>query len=104
MKTLARIGAVALAAFAAAGAAQAETTVRAVGFIPKNHPVMAQANAWVALINEKLKGKFRINYVGGPEVISRYEQFNAVRTGVVDLVFPPEADFQHQLPEVQALT
>jgi TRAP-type C4-dicarboxylate transport system substrate-binding protein len=104
MRLLARISTAALAAFAVAGGAQAETTVRAVGFIPKNHPVMAQANAWVAYVNDKLKGKFRVNYVGGPEVIGRYEQFNAVRTGVIDLVFPPEADFQDQLPEVQALT
>ena len=104
MKLMARIGAVTLAAFAAAGAAQAETTVRAVGFIPKNHPVMAQANAWVTFVNDKLKGKFRVNYVGGPEVISRYEQLNAIRTGVIDMLFAAEADFQDQLAEVQALT
>jgi len=87
-----------------AGAAMAETTVRAVGFIPKNHPVMAQANAWVAEINEKLKGKFRVNYVGGPEVIGRYEQLNALRSGVIDMLFAAEADFQDQIPEVQAFT
>ena len=28
-----------------------EVTLRAVGFIPKTHPVMAEANAWVKLIN-----------------------------------------------------
>jgi len=104
MRLLARISTAALAAFAVAGGAQAETTVRAVGFIPKNHPVMAQANAWVAYVNDKLKGKFRVNYVGGPEVIGRYEQLNAIRSGVIDIVFAAEADFQDQLPEVQALT
>lgn len=103
MKLMAGIAAGALAAFAAACGAQAETTVRAVGFIPKNHPVMAQANAWVAFVNDKLKGKFRVNYVGGPEVIGRYEQLNAIRTGVIDMVFAAEADFQDQLPEVSAL-
>ena len=76
MGNLARISAGAALALAFSGAAAAEISVRAVGFIPKNHPVMAQANAWVNLINDKLKGKFKINYVGGPEVISRYEQGN----------------------------
>jgi len=104
MKTLAGIAAAAVTVLAVAATAQAETTVRAVGFIPKNHPVMAQANAWVAFVNDKLKGKFRVNYVGGPEVIGRYEQLNAIRTGVIDLVFAAEADIQDQLPEVGALT
>jgi TRAP-type C4-dicarboxylate transport system substrate-binding protein len=97
------LGAAAVAA-AFAGAAMAETTMRAVGFIPKNHPVMAQANVWVNLINDKLKGKFRVNYVGGPEVIGRYEQINALRSGVIDMVFAAEADLQDQVPETLALT
>jgi TRAP-type C4-dicarboxylate transport system substrate-binding protein len=92
------------ATIAVAGAAMAETTVRAVGFIPKNHPVMAQANAWTAHINDKLKGKFQVNYVGGPEVIGRYEQTNAVRTGVVDMLYAAAADLQDQVPEVLAFT
>jgi len=104
MKLLAGMSAAAAVVVAFAGAAMAETTVRAVGFIPKNHPVMAQANAWVAEINEKLKGKFRVNYVGGPEVIGRYEQLNALRSGVIDMLFAAEADFQDQIPEVQAFT
>ncbi|MCW5774207.1 MAG: TRAP transporter substrate-binding protein DctP [Rhodospirillaceae bacterium] len=107
MKLSARnsIGAAAAAAvLAIAATAAAETTVRAVGFIPKNHPVMAQANAWVKAINEKLKGKFQVNYVGGPEVIGRYEQLNAIRNGVIDMLFAAEADFQDQIPEVGAFT
>jgi TRAP-type C4-dicarboxylate transport system substrate-binding protein len=91
-------------ALAIAGTASAETTVRAVSFIPKNHPVMAQANAWVKLINERLKGKFRINYIGGPEVIGRYEQLNAIRNGVIDMTFSAEADFQDLVPEVGGFT
>ncbi len=102
MRSIAGIASAAFALALAAGA-QAETTVRAVGFIPKNHPVMAQANTWVALVNDKLKGKFRVNYVGGPEVIGRYEQLNAMRTGVVDMLFSAEADFTDQMPEVAAL-
>ena len=94
-----------IAVVAVAGTASAEEiTARAVGFIPKNHPVMAEANTWVNLINEKLKGQFHINYVGGPEVIDRYEQGNAIRHDVIDMLFATEADFQDQIPEASALT
>ncbi|MCW5770512.1 MAG: TRAP transporter substrate-binding protein DctP [Rhodospirillaceae bacterium] len=104
MKQILRLGAAAVALFGLTTGASAETTMRVVSFIPKNHPVMAQANAWVKQINEKLSGKIRINYVGGPEVIGRYEQLNAVRTGVIEMIFSVTSDFQDQLPEVSAFT
>jgi TRAP-type C4-dicarboxylate transport system substrate-binding protein len=91
-----------LAAALCAAPAQAEESVRAVSFIPKNHPVLAQANVWADTVNQNLKGKLRVNYVGGPEVIGRFQQQNAVRTGVVDMTFSVTADFQDELPEVQA--
>lgn len=84
--------------------ANAEDSLRAVSFIPKNHPVMAQANAWVKTINETLPGKLKINYVGGPEVIGRYQQQNALRTNVVDMTLSTVADFQDQIPEVSTFT
>lgn len=84
--------------------AHAEESMRAVSFIPKNHPVMAQANVWVKTINETLPGKFKINYVGGPEVIGRYQQQNALRTGVLDMTLSTTADFQDELPEVSTFT
>src|SRR5687768_12737004 len=93
-------GAGACAAVMAASAAAQEVTVRAVGFIPKNHPVMAQANLWVNTVNEQLKGKFRVNYVGGPEVIGRYQQIEALRNGVLEMSLSVAADYQDQLPEV----
>ena len=104
MKNALRICALTLAIGAFHGTSLAETTVRAVSFIPKNHPVMAQANEWVRVINESLKGKFHVNYFGGPEVIGRYEQLNAVRTGVIEMVFSVTSDFQDQMPEVSAFT
>ena len=84
--------------------AHAEESMRAVGFIPKNHPVMVQANVWVSTINEALPGKLKVNYVGGPEVIGRYQQQNALRTGVVDMTLSTTADFQDELPEVSTFT
>ena len=81
----------------AASAATAQTTLRAVGFIPKNDPVLAMANAWVSEVNSKLSGKLRINYVGGSEVITRFQQPEALRTGVIDVIFVPSGDYQDQV-------
>src|ERR1700724_4735594 len=80
----------------------AAETMRAISFIPKNDPVLAMANAWVAEVNAKLGSQLRINYVGGPEVIGRFQQVEALRTGVVDVIFVPTGDYQDQIPASQA--
>jgi TRAP-type C4-dicarboxylate transport system substrate-binding protein len=93
------LGALAIAtATAWSGVAGAQTTLKAIGFIPKNDPVLAMANAWVNEVNSKLSGKVRINYVGGPEVITRFQQTEALRTGVIDIIFTPSGDYQDQVP------
>ena len=98
------VSAVIAAALWAVSAGAQEVPMRAVSFIPKNHPVMVQANVWVGTINEALPGKLKVNYVGGPEVIGRYQQINALRTGVVDITLSVTADFQDELPEVSTFT
>jgi TRAP-type C4-dicarboxylate transport system substrate-binding protein len=55
------------------------------------------ANAWVNEVNTKLTGQLRINYVGGPEVITRFQQPEALRTGVIDIIIPPTGDYQDQV-------
>ncbi len=92
------LGPLAIAATLAASSASAQTTLRAVGFIPKNDPVLVMANTWVSEVNRKLSGKLRINYVGGPEVITRFQQTEAMRTGVLDIIFLPSGDYQDQVP------
>jgi TRAP-type C4-dicarboxylate transport system substrate-binding protein len=86
---------------ALAGTADAQT-LRAISFIPKNDPVLAMANAWVSEVNKQLSGQVRINYVGGPEVITRFQQAEALRTGVVDMIFSPAGDYQDQMPVAPA--
>jgi TRAP-type C4-dicarboxylate transport system substrate-binding protein len=98
MRTLQLIGALAAASIVAVTATADAQTLRAISFIPKNDPVLAMANVWVNEVNSKLSGKLRINYVGGPEVITRFQQVEALRTGVIDIVFPPSGDYQDQLP------
>src|SRR5262249_56122955 len=102
MRRLQLIGPLAAAAIAAvAGSADAQT-LRAISFIPKNDPVLAMANAWVSEVNKQLSGQVRINYVGGPEVITRFQQAEALRTGVIDMIFSPAGDYQDQMPVAPA--
>jgi TRAP-type C4-dicarboxylate transport system substrate-binding protein len=77
-------------------------TLRAVGFLPKNHPVMAMNQIWVDDINAALAGKVKVNYVGGPEVLPGLQQAEAVSKGVIDIAFNPTAYYQSLLPEVSA--
>lgn len=99
------LGSLAVAtAVAWSGAASAQTSMRAIGFIPKNNPVMAMANGWVGDVNSKLAGKLRINYVGGSEVITRFQQAEALRTGVIDIIFLPSTDYQDQVKVSPAFT
>ncbi len=76
-----------------------EVTLKAVAFIPKNHPLMSQTIVWTDMINKELAGKVKINYVGGPEVIPGMQQVEAVRKGVIDIAFNPTAYYQNIFPE-----
>lgn len=81
-----------------ATAASAETTMRAIAFIPHKHPVMKSSHDWVDRVNAALKGKLAINYIGGPEVIGRREQWDAAKNGVIDIIFAVFADIQDLAP------
>jgi TRAP-type C4-dicarboxylate transport system substrate-binding protein len=76
-----------------------EVTLKAVAFIPKNHPLMSQTVVWVDMINKELAGKLKINYIGGPEVMPGLQQVEAVRKGVLDIAFNPTAYYQNIFPE-----
>ena len=74
--------------FGAQFAAAAEPIVlKASCFLEKNQPVAAKAWAWIDRVNNELKGKIEIKYVGGPEVIPVFEQLEATRKGIIDISF-----------------
>lgn len=81
-----------------------EVALRAIGFLPKNHPVMAQAPVWVEQINAALKGKLNVRYIGGPEIMPGLQQAEAASKGVIDIVMVPTAYYQSQLPEASAFS
>ncbi len=104
MRHLIRTVLLVCAALLSASAVHATEMLRAISFIPKNDPVLAMANAWVGQVNAKLGTQVRINYVGGPEVIGRFQQVEALRTGVIDVLFTAAGDYKDQLPASQSFT
>ena len=97
------VGAVAVAAMLNLGPALAETKMKAVAFIPKTHPVMWGSRAWTDEVNAGMKGDLQINYVGGPEIVPRFEQHEAVKNGVLDMAFMVGSDLQDRVPEAQGM-
>lgn len=80
--------------------------------------VLKGTTAWIAdyawsqpffifqrLVNqhEKLKGKLVITYLGGPEVVPPFEQFEALRNRVVDVIVGVGAYYSGTIPEGNAL-
>ena len=73
-------------------------------FLEKNQPVAAKAWAWIDKVNQELKGKVEIKYVGGPEVIPVFEQIEAARKGIVDISFTAGAHYAPQLPSANTFS
>ncbi|WP_457551095.1 TRAP transporter substrate-binding protein DctP [Desulfobacula sp.] len=70
---------------------QAKTTLKMVTFLPKGNNNMTAFMAFVDSVNEKGKGDLEIKYIGGPEAIPGFEQFEALKNGVVDMILGCES-------------
>lgn len=55
------------------------------------------------MIEERLKGRLTLKYLGGPEVVPAFEQFEALRNGVADVVLGAAAYYTAQVPEASAM-
>jgi TRAP-type C4-dicarboxylate transport system substrate-binding protein len=64
-----------------------------VTFMPKGHVTSAGAERFVELINERAQGELIIDYLGGPEVIPMFDQLEALKAGVVDIMHSPVGSF-----------
>ena len=84
--------------------ATAEEELKAVCFLPKNHPLAAMTVEWAKRINDYCQGEIRVNYLGGSEVTPRLEQVEALRKGAVHVTFSPTSDYQSIFPEGVAFT
>ncbi len=58
---------------------------------------------WVKRVNEAAKGEFRIDIIGGAEVIASTDQPEALKNGVIQLNDNPSARYKNMLPEAGAI-
>ena len=78
-KQITFVGLIAVTVMVGLGSVAAETTLKAVSFIPSWVTIMWGTTAWTKEVNAALKGELKINYVGGPEIIARFEQHEALK-------------------------
>lgn len=96
--------AVAVAAMAAATAARAqETVLRVVTSFPTPLASNQPLRDFIEKVNNQAKGKIRINYMGGPEVVTAPDQPQALRRGVVDMLYGAANYYQGVVPEGDAV-
>lgn len=60
-------------------------------FLPKDDVNLTAWWAFVDEVNKISKGELAIKFMGGPEAIPAFKQYEAMRTGVVDIIFVAES-------------
>ncbi|MGE3246599.1 MAG: TRAP transporter substrate-binding protein DctP [Beijerinckiaceae bacterium] len=92
------------AAVLAIPAASAQTvTLRAVSAFPTPLKTNDMLRDYIARVNKAGAGKVRIVHLGGPEVIKAPDQAQAVRNGVIDILYGAANYYQGVVPEGDAI-
>jgi TRAP-type C4-dicarboxylate transport system substrate-binding protein len=71
--------------------------LKMVTFLPKGDTNMTAWMAYIEDVNKKAKGELEIVYTGGPEAIPAFKQFEALRNGVVDMIFGCESYYGREV-------
>ena len=85
-------------------AVAAPKSLKAVSFLPKNHPLCKMIHVWVDRVNEQCGDAININWIGGGEVIPGLDQAEALKNNTVQVIFNPTAYYAPLLPEGNAFT
>jgi TRAP-type C4-dicarboxylate transport system substrate-binding protein len=89
-------------------AAQGKMTIKAISAWPKTvfevQNFMKFLEMFQENVSKKYPGEFEIEYTGGPEVIPNREQVEALRNGLVDMVFTTDGYYVSAVPSVNALS
>lgn len=56
------------------------------------------------MVEERLGGRLKIEYIGGAEIAAPDKQFDALRNGLVDVILGTAPQYAHTVPEALALT
>ena len=81
----------------------AEDTLTAVHAFPETLIYTQSFLAFVDKVNEAGEGVVRIDVRGGPESIGMFQQPDAVRDGIVDMVYTPGSFYAGVVPEKDAM-
>ena len=100
---LTHLGGLALGAAMFAGAVQAEDRLSAVHAFPETLIYTKSFLSFVDKVNEAGAGVVQIDVRGGPEAIGMFQQPDAVRDGIVDMVYTPGSFYGGALPEKDAM-
>lgn len=79
-----------------------EVTLKAVTAWGRNLSQSDMYMEWIKRVNERGKGKVRINYVGGPEVFPTFEQLEPLKRGVIATIHTSSGYVGGALPELTA--
>ncbi len=83
--------------------AYAEDRISAVHAFPETLIYTKSFLSFVDKVNEVGKGVVQIDVRGGPEAIGMFQQPDAVRDGIVDMVYTPGSFYGGALPEKDAM-
>jgi TRAP-type C4-dicarboxylate transport system substrate-binding protein len=56
------------------------------------------------MVDERLGGRLKIEYIGGTEIAQPDKQFDTLRNGIVDVILGTAPQYAHTIPEALALT
>jgi TRAP-type transport system periplasmic protein len=102
-KRLAALAGVAALSLGTLGAAQAQETLRALSMQPTAVTYTQSFLKFIDKVNAAGEGVVQIEFVGGPEAIPTFDQPEAVRGGVIDMIYGPGSYYPGIVPETDAL-
>jgi TRAP-type transport system periplasmic protein len=79
-------------------------TLKAVCAWPINSSSCSQGLREIKAINAAAEGKLKINVLGGPEVVRARDGFQALRSGIVDVVITTSSYYSGEEPVVEAFS
>jgi TRAP-type C4-dicarboxylate transport system substrate-binding protein len=81
-----------------------EVTLKAISFVPKQLNYAQSFVKWIDDFNKQAKGVVQINFVGGPEVTPSNQQGQALKNGLIDMIFCPPGLFLNLMPEGEVIS
>ena len=77
--------------------------LKAVSFLPKGASPLVDFGIYIDILNERANGELEIDWIGGPEAIPRFDQDEAIKTGVIDIACFPMSQYKSELPQGLAM-